>query len=272
MSIKLQINNFGSKDANVTGSGYCEREVTQEWMDKHGFNLAIENNGGGHSFLKPAIGGGRVGAWSFKPRKDKGSKGCILQCEFDSAELVDFNTDKDRSLVYDEFTNETERDQERSIALARSVQNTFTRGSSTTFTAGLSVTVGVEYGNELSAVKGKVETTASFETSLETNEERSKTVDLGVDQSLTATVPPGKTYALQQSAGFGYALFKVRYKFTFTGEAWIGQYHGKKRWTHHVVPVSKIWTNPANLVKYGYDDFSFGLFSNSSASIKDITV
>ena len=240
MSVKLMVKNLDDPDkCTVTGEGFGLQVATGQSLAPFGFPRAT----GYHPALWAAIndvygrppndayateptggqhGGGAFTAWRVPQ--------CQVKQTFKSAKLVSLDAKPEilSAVLHDNSGN----DKEASFhaGLTREISDSAERTHETHWTAGYSLTVGVEVGNEASAVKASVEQTFSFEGGESKSETKSMTHTLSAEMSSDVVVEPRSKKRSVLYAAFGKAVIDVTYDLELIGNMYI--YYKKSLYNH----------------------------------------
>ena len=244
MSVKLFVKNLDDKDkCTVTGEGYGLKVATAQTLKPFGFPRATTY----HPELWAAINKvfGRVpnDAWCTMPTGPQHGGGafqawrtpeCQVKQTFKSAKLV--SLDAKPEILSAVLHDNSDNDKEASFhaGLTREISDTAERTHETHWTAGYSLTVGVEVGNEASGVKASVEQTFSFEGGESKSETKSMTHTLSAEMSSDVVVDPHQKKRSVLYAAFGKAVIDVTYDLELIGNVYIYYKKSLHNMGHHV--------------------------------------
>lgn len=244
MSVKLMIKNLDDpKKCTVTGEGFGIKTVGGESAKAFGLVRATTYHPALWAAINRVFGRPPNDAWMSMPTGPQHGGGAFEACRkkecqviqtFKSAELVSLTAEPEilSSVLHDNSDNDAEASFH--AGLTREISDTAERTHETHWSAGYSLTVGVEVGNEASGVKASVEQSFTFEGGESKSETKSKTHTLSAEMSSDVTVGAHEKKRSVLYAAFGKAVIDVTYDLELIGNLYIYYKKGLANRGNHV--------------------------------------
>jgi len=288
MSVKLIIRDLDDPErCRVEGTGFDVKAVDEKAAQAFGLLRATGYHPGAWEACRYILGAPPNDMWLGEPTGDQGGgkmyelnahwKPCQVRRTFKRAQIISLDTTPAVLAAVRHDNSHSSLEATYHAGLESEFADHAEIETWSSLTNGFSLTLGVEVGNEASAVKGKVETTYSMEAASGKNKTKGKSRAFTTEEGVEVTIPAGRVMRSIRYAAFGAAVFDVTYELSLVGDAYAYYKKGLPNIGHHATVdveelrriMREVYGKNAPATVEATDRVEIGIFGDSYTSLED---